>query len=138
MKQFRKDFLLRAFLAAGSGPVVLAIVYGILGAAGTVTAIPPQEVCLAILSVTFLAAIVGGMSAIYQVERLPLPCAIAIHGTVLYLAYILFYLVNGWLNTTIPIFTLIFFLGYGVIWLIIYILTKRNTDQLNRKLRSEL
>ena len=137
MKGFRKEFMLRALITAGGGPVVMAVIYGILGATGAVTSLTPQEVSLAILSVTLLAGVVGGMSAIYQQEQLSLPCAIAIHGLTLYLAYVLFYLVNGWLNTSIPVFTLIFFLGYGVIWLIIYILTKRKTDQLNRKLQSE-
>ncbi len=137
MKQFLKEFFLRAIIAAGGGPVVLAIIYWILGATGTVTALTPHEVCLGIISVTFLAAAVGGMSAIYQMERLPLPCAIAIHCISLYVSYILFYLITGWLKTSIGIFTVIFFLGYAVIWLVIYITTRKRTEQLNRKLQSK-
>ena len=140
MKQFAKEFLLRGTLAAGGGPLVLATVYGILGQTGVVSSFSPREVCLGILTVTLLAVIVGGMTAIYQVERLPLVSAILIHGTGLYIAYILIYLLNGWLkHQLIPIliFTAVFLGGYAVIWFIIYNVTKEKTRKINRKLHSE-
>ena len=137
MKRFLKEFVFRAFMAAGCGPVVLAIIYGILGATGAVDTLTPKAVCLGILSVTLLAAIVGGMSAIYQQEQLPLPMAIAIHCISLYLTYVVFYLINGWLNASILAFSLIFFLSYGIIWLFIYFITKSKTEQLNRKLQKQ-
>ena len=136
MKNFLKEFFLRAFVSAGGGPVVLAIINGILGATGVVTSLSPSEVCMGILSVTILAGFMGGMSAIYQQEQLPLPMAIAIHAAALYAAYLLFYWVTGWLNGSIGVFTVIFCLGYGLIWLIIYIATRKKADQLNKKLQS--
>lgn len=141
MKAFGKEFLLRGLLACGGGPVVLAIVYGILGATGTVSHFSPREVCLGILTVTLLAFIVAGMTAIYQLEQLPLGSAILIHGAGLYTAYILIYLLNGWLKhqlIPIAIFTAIFIAGYAVIWLIIYCITKTKTEQINRKLKNNL
>lgn len=137
MKKFLSDFFLRGLLAAAGGPVVLAIVYGILGAAGAVSSFSPREVCMGILTVTLLALTVGGMTSIYQVERLPLISAILIHGGVLYAVYILIYLLNGWLKrqlVPIAIFTAVFIVGYAVIWTIIYLSTKANTDKLNKKL----
>lgn len=137
MKKIAKEFLLRGSMAAGGGPVVLAIVYGILGATGTVSSFSPQEVCLGILTITLLAFIVAGMTAIYQLEQLPIPSAILIHGAGLYLAYILIYLINGWLkHQLIPIlvFTAVFIVGYAVIWLIIYTFTRSKTEQINQKL----
>ena len=127
-------------MAAAGGPLVLAIVYGILGATGTVDALTPAEVCKGILTVTLLALTVGGMTAIYQVERLPLPAAIAIHGGVLYLAYILIYLSNGWLRSQwlpVAVFTVVFVLGYALIWLCIYLTIRSGTQRLNRKLRKD-
>lgn len=135
MKQFWKDFFFRGLLASSGGPIVLAIIYGILGATGTVSSFSPREVCMGIITVTMLAFTVAGMTAIYQVERLPLISAIMIHGGALYAVYILIYLINGWLKQQlIPIlvFTVIFILGYGLIWLIVYCITKRKTDQLNK------
>ena len=140
MKKFAMEFLLRGLLAAGGGPVVLAIVYGILGATGTVSSFSPHEVCMGILTVTVLAVFAGGMTAIYQVEQLPLMSAILIHGAGLYAAYILIYLINGWLEQQlipILIFTAIFIAGYALIWLCIYLTIKAKTDRINKKLRGE-
>lgn len=137
MKKFVSDFFLRGLLAAAGGPVVLAIVYGILGATGEVSSFSPGEVCMGILMVTLLALFVGGMTAIYQVERLPLASAIMIHGAALYLAYIGIYLINGWLKQAlvpIAIFSTAFILGYAIIWLFIYLNTKAKAQRINRKL----
>ena len=141
MKKFLKEFLLRGLIACSGGPIVLAIVYGILGATGTVSHFSPNEVCMGILTVTLLAFIVAGMTAIYQMEQLPLISAILIHGIGLYVAYILIYLLNGWLQQQlipIAIFTTAFIAGYAVIWLIIYCITKAKTDALNKKLKEKL
>ena len=139
MKTFLKEFLFRGLMAAAGGPIVLAIVYGILGATGAVSSFSPREVCLGIFTVTLLAFTVAGMTAIYQLEQLPLSSAILLHGAGLYATYILIYLINGWLKQQlIPIlvFTGIFIAGYAVIWLIIYFAIKAKAEQLNKKLES--
>ena len=140
MKGFWKDFLLRGLICAGSGPLVLAIIYGILGATGATQSLTPREVCLGIITITVLAFFAAGMTAIYQLEQLPLVSAILIHGIGLYVAYILTYLINGWLvQQLIPIliFSGIFIVGYGVIWAIIYFINRTKTTQLNEKLKSQ-
>ena len=137
MKAFWKDFVLRGLMVAAGGPVILAIVYGILGATGAVSSFSPREVCLGILTVTLLAFIVAGMTAIYQLEQLPLATMILLHGLALYIAYLIIYLMNGWLKSQlIPVlvFTGIFIAGYAVIWGIIYCVTKNSTKDLNKKL----
>lgn len=137
MRKFVKEFLFRGLICAAGGPLVLAIIYATLGATDAVSSLSPREVCLGIVSVTLLAFIVAGMTAIYQLEHLPLLSAILIHGAGLYAAYILTYLINGWLEQQlIPIlvFSAIFIAGYAVIWLLIHIFTKAKTEQLNRKL----
>ena len=138
MKKFWKEFLLRGLVCASGGPIVLAIIYGVLGATGAVEHFSPGEVCMSILTITLLAFIAAGMTAIYQMEQLPLPIMILLHGGVLYIAYILTYLMNGWLhNSLVPIaiFTGIFIAGYAVIWLIIYYVEKSKTESLNKKLK---
>ena len=139
MKKFLKEFLLRGLICAAGGPLVLAIIYGILGATGTVNALSPMEVCRGILTITLLAFIAAGMTAIYQLEQLPLPTMILLHGGALYIAYLLTYLINGWLlNQLMPIliFTGIFIAGYAVIWLVIYCIEKAKTEKLNKLLES--
>lgn len=138
MKKFVLEFLRRGLVVAAFGPVVLAVVYGVLGAAGVLESLTPAEVCRGILTITLLSFIAGGMTAVYKLERLPLLSAALIHAGVLYLDYLLIYLVNGWIRrslTVIGIFTLCFVVGYALIWLGIYVGTRAKTEQLNRKLR---
>ena len=137
MKQFWKEFLIRGLVACGFGPVILAIIYGILGATGTVQTLTPAEVCKGILSITLMAFIAGGVTAVYQFEQIPLFLAILGHGVALYLDYLMIYLVNGWIAqgiTPLVVFTLIFVVGYALTWLMIYILTSKGTTRINRML----
>ena len=139
MKAFGKEFFLRGLICAAGGPVVLAIIYGILGATGTVEYFSPREVSTGILTITWLAFVAAGMTAIYQQEQLPLPTMILIHGGVLYGAYLLIYLVNGWLQaqmTPILIFTGIFVVFYSLIWLVIYLTNKLRAEKLNKLLEN--
>ncbi len=138
MKKFWKEFLFRGLIACGGGPLVLAIIYSILGSTGAVTALTPREVCLGILTILVLAFFAAGMTAIYQIEQLPLPTAILLHGLGLYVAYILTYLINGWLKQQlipILIFTGIFITGYALIWSVIYFSIKAKTKRLNKILK---
>lgn len=140
MKKFWKEFLFRGLICAGGGPIVLAIIYGILGATGAVEAFSPREVYMGILTITLLAFIAAGMTAIYQLEQLPLASMILLHGGALYVAYILTYLLNGWLhNSLIPIliFTGIFLACYALIWLIIYCMEKAKAEKLNKALKKQ-
>lgn len=139
MKKFWKEFLFRGLLCAAGGPVVLAIIYGVLGATGAAESLSPAEVCKGILTITGLAFVAAGMTAIYQIEQLPLPLAIQLHGGILYIAYILVYLLNGWLQNQLKpilVFTGVFIAGYGVIWLIIYHITRAKARKINEKLKA--
>jgi len=140
MKKFVLEFLSRGLIASGIGPIVLAIVYLILQQAAAVETLSVNQVCIGIFSITGLAFIAGGMNAIYQIERLPLMVAILIHGSILYISYLVTYLLNDWLDLgalPIIVFSAIFVVGYIVIWAIIYSIIKRNTDQLNKMLKQK-
>ena len=137
MKQHIKAFCIRGLTAAAGGPVILAIIYGILGRCGVVESLTPNEVALGILSITLMAFIAAGITVVYTVEQLPLPMAILIHGGVLYLDYLLMYLLNDWIpKDGIGMFTLIFVLGYAAVWLVIYLSNRLKTAQINKKLHS--
>jgi hypothetical protein len=82
--------------------------------------------------------VAAGMTAIYQMEQLPLPIMILLHGGALYLTYIVTYLMNGWLQkslVSILIFTGIFLAGYGLIWCIIYFVERAKARRLNQLLK---
>lgn len=138
MKQHIKNFFLRGFLAASGGPVVLAIVYGILGATDSIESLSPGTVCMGVLTVTLMAFLASGVTEVYQMEQLPLMTAILIHAAVLYLDYLLIYLLNGWLQKRlipILIFTSVFLAGFALVWLLIWLSIRAKTQKLNRKLR---
>lgn len=140
MKRNIAEFCRRGLIAGSFGPLILAVIYLILQHQGVVERLTVNEVCTGIFSLTVLAFIAGGMNIIYQSERLPLMLAISIHGAVLYISYLATFLINGWLQqgmAPILIFTVIFVIGYIVIWVIIYAATKKNTEKLNRMLREK-
>ena len=138
MKKNIMEFIRRGLIACGFGPIVLAIVYLVLQKCAIVETLTVNEVCLGIFSLSALAFIAGGINVVYQVERLPLMVAILIHGGVLYVSYLVTYLINNWLARGIKpvlVFTVIFILGYFIIWAAIYSTTKKSTAQMNEKLK---
>ena len=140
MKSYIKGFIRRGLAACGLGPLVLAVLYLILHRQGVINMLTVEQVCLGIFSLTGLAFVAGGLNVIYRIERLPLMAAISVHGGVLYAAYLLTYLLNGWLEQgilPILVFTGIFLIGYLTIWAVIYAIVRRNTNQLNRILQKK-
>ena len=140
MKKNIQDFIQRGFTACGFGPIVLAIIYLVLQKQAAVDTLSVDEVCRGIFSLSALAFVAGGVNVVHQMERVPLTVAILIQGIVLYVGYLGTYLVNDWLEwSELPIlmFTGIFILLYLVIWGIIYVTTKKNTAELNEKLKQK-
>lgn len=136
--KYWKMFLLRGLVAMGFGPIVLAIVYAILGFAGVAEVISVNEMTIGILTITALAFLCGAATLVFQIEELALSKAITFHGIILYIAYAIVYLTNGWLeNGLVPFvaFTGIFVVIYALIWLFIYIITKNSADKLTKKMR---
>ena len=137
MKTNILKFIQRGFTGATFGPIVLAVIYWILGLTKVIDSLPINEVVLGIVSISVMAFIAAGITMIYEVENLPLISAILIHGFTLYIDYAIMYLVNGWLaDGLIPflVFTGIFVVGFAVTWLIIYFIIKSNTNKINQKL----
>ncbi len=140
MKTFIFEFFRRGLIACGFGPMILVILYLILYHHGEIQLLTVPEVCLGIVSLSVLAFVVGGMNAVYQLERLPLTAAIFIHGSVLYISYLVTYLLNSWLEqgvTPILIFSVIFVVGYLLIWAIIYFVTHKRTVKINEILEKK-
>lgn len=140
MKRFLKEFCKRGLIAFGFGPVIVAIVYLCIAWSGVEDTLTLTEAGKQILLVSVMAFLASGVTAVYQVERLPLPFAIFIHATVLYIDYLGVYLINGWLkNAIIPIivFSVIFAVGFALVWLIVYIVTKKSAINLNSKLNTK-
>ncbi|MBP0963433.1 MAG: DUF3021 domain-containing protein [Oscillospiraceae bacterium] len=139
MKKHLIDFLRRGLCACGIGPLVLAIVYLCLHATGTATDISTAVAAKNILTITLMAFIAAGITVVYQIEELPLFPALLLHGVVLYLDYLMIYLCNGWLaqgRTPLLAFTVIFVVGYALVWVVIYLVNKAKTKKLNQSINS--
>ena len=134
------EFLRRGVSACGFGPLILAILYLFLKNQGAIDTLTVIQVCVGIFSLSALAFIAGGMNVVYQIERMPLMVAILIHGSVLYLSYLVTYLLNDWLEwgvAPVLVFTAVFVFGYLVIWAIIYSVIKKKTEKLNEILKEK-
>ena len=137
MKKYISIFLHNGLHALGFGPIVWAIVYFFLERNGIVEVLTVRKAIIEIMTVSFLAFVAGGINVIHKIERIPVTVAIFIHGIVLYLDYVMIYLLNGWLDSNIVpllVFTACFFVGYAIVWLIIYFVINRNTTRMNQKL----
>ena len=138
MKKYVKDYFIRGAMFAWGGPVILAIVWAALQAAGVVTELTVNEVVLGIITTTVMAFIAAGVSIVYQIENLPKAFAGLIQMSVLYIDYLGFYLLNGWIPLNhIWLFTLIFVAVFAVIWFSIYIPIKLKVKKMNRMLNKE-
>ena len=137
MKKFVKDFALRGMIAAGFGPLILVSIYLSLQLSGIIISIPTSQVNLNIISSLILAFIAGGISAIFNVEKISLGVATLIDAIVIYLDYLIIYLINNWIKAQfIPllIFTFVYIIGYLIIWAIIYHKVKSQVSSINQKL----
>ena len=135
MKKMMKEFIFRGLIAAGFGPIVYGIVIFIIETCGVNAMQDSGMILKAILSTYMMAFICTGASVIWQNERLGLGYSALIHGTVIYISYLITYLLNGWLDhDKIGQFSIIFVSGYILIWLIIFITEKLKAKKLNQQL----
>lgn len=138
MKNYIKNFCIRGAMFAWSGPVITVIVWSILQSSGVISFLTVSQVTLGVITTILLAFIAAGITTIYQIDTIPISFAGLIHMAVLYIDYLGFYLINGWLRTDkIWIFSVIFAAGFVLIWMSIYISVKVKTDKLNKILKKE-
>ncbi len=138
MKQFIKVFLHRGALFCGLGPVIMAIVYIFLSASGVVETVAVSTLIREIFTSTLMAFIAAGISAVYTVDRLALPVAGLIQGSVLFADYLIIYLLNGWIPfkwQAIALFTAIFLAVFLTICLIIYLSVRAKIKKLNEQIQ---
>ena len=116
MKQFIKEFCKRGLMFAWGGPFITAIVWFSIHAAGKLETLTVTEAVIGIITTTVLAFIAAGISVIHQTENVPKAFAALIQAAVLYVDYLGFYLLNGWIPLErVWIFTVIFVAVFAII-----------------------
>ena len=138
MNEYVRKFLRRGLVFGGFGPVVMGIVFLILGETLEDFYIEGWQICLAVVSTYLLAFCHAGASVFNQIEGWPLAKSLAIHFTTLYVAYVTTYMVNTWISFE-PVAILIFtgaFIGiYAMTWGVVVISIKSVERKLNKKLK---
>ncbi|MBE6703215.1 MAG: DUF3021 domain-containing protein [Ruminococcaceae bacterium] len=137
MNRHVKIFLHRGLLFAGFGPIVLGIVYLILGATLNNFSLSGWEVLLGIISTYLLAFIQAGASVFNQIESWPIAKSLGIHFLTLFAAYSLCYIANAWIPfepMVLLIFCAAFVVTYLVIWFTVYLCAKNAGKRFNRQL----
>ena len=132
------QFLHRGMLFAGFGPIIAGMVYLVLSFSLENFSLTGPQMFLAILSTYLLAFFQAGGSVFNQIEEWSLPKSLFCHFSLLYVCYVLCYLVNSWIPFEIgvvAIFTLVFVVGYAVIWLTVFLAVKGVSRKLNGRLQ---
>ena len=122
----------------GFGPIVYGIVMVILHLCNVDTSSNGLVIFKGIISTAIMAFVIAGTSVIWKQEEIQISKKIAIHFLVLYSLYLLIYLLNDWIKKdlkVIGIFTLVFVLGYILIWLVIYLVEKNRAKKLNEYIK---
>ena len=121
----------------GFGPIIVGIIYMILSCSIKEFSLNGVQMFSAILSTYILAFLQAGASVFNQIEKWPISKSLLAHFSVLYLAYVSCYLINSWIPfewSVVLLFTLIFVVGYFVIWFTVYFIDKSTTKKFNKKL----
>ncbi len=137
-KQYVKAFLHRGMLFAGFGPVIVGIVYLIEGLTAGDTSITTTNLFVLITTSYLLAFLVAGCSVFYQIENWGLVKATFFHMVSLYVTYLSCYVLNNWITadwTTVGIFSIIFLVGYLIIWGCIQISVRTTAKKFNKKIQ---
>ncbi len=138
MKNYIKQFCLRGLLFAWGGPVVVAIVWLILHANGSMDSISPVKASIAIISSAGLAFLAAGISIVNQIEKLPKGFAFLIQGAFLYVIYVAIYLLNGWIQIKhLPIFSGIFAAVFVASWMPGYLISRHRVKKMNALLQTD-
>ncbi len=136
MNKYIKDYLLRGLIFSGFGPIIYGIICLIIELIGNYK-ITGIQVFSGIITTYIIAFVHAGSSVFPQTENISKVKALFLQLISLYSVYTIGYLLNGWIPFNIIVFIIYsscFIGGFLLIWLIIYLSTKRQVKLLNDKL----
>lgn len=138
MNKYLKSFLHRGLMFGGFGPVVVGIVFAILGATLENFHIDGWQILLAVTSTYLLAFVQAGASVFNQIEHWSVAKSLLWHFVTIYCAYSLCYVANAWIPfepMVLVIFTAVFVVTYFIIWLSVYFAVKATERKLNKRMQ---
>ena len=136
MNKYVREFLHRGLMFAGFGPIVFGIVILCISYSETV-ALTGKEVLMGIISIYAIAFIQAGATVFNQIEHWSVPKSVFCHFGLLYVVYSLAYVANSWIPfkaEVLGVFTVIFVVGFFLIWGIVYFAVRSTGKKFNEKL----
>ena len=137
MNKYVREFLHRGMMFAGFGPIVFGIVILCISYSETVT-LTGKEVLMGIISTYAIAFIQAGATVFNQIEHWSVPKSVFCHFGLLYVVYSLAYVANSWIPfkaEVLGVFTVIFAVGFFLIWGIVYLAVRSTGKKFNEKLK---
>ena len=137
MNKYFKEFLHRGLMFGGFGPIIVGIVFAILGVSIEDFHIDAWQILLAIVSTYVLAFVQAGASVFNGIESWSLAKSLGLHFLTLYVAYSTCYVVNSWIPfepIVLVIFTVIFAVTYFFVWFLVYSIIKATERGLNKRI----
>lgn len=141
MNYYVKEFLKRGLIFSGLGPIVAGIVYVIIELSGTKLSLSGFEVFLAILTTYIIAFVQAGSSVFNQVEKWSKVKSMFFQLISIYVVYIGGYLLNKWIPFKIEVIIIVsvtLIAIFLIIWLTVFLITKKVSKNLNDKLNAEI
>lgn len=138
MNKYLKDYLIRGLMFSGIGPLIFGIVALIIYLNDNIK-LTGIEIISGIFTTYVIAFVHAGSSVFPQIENFSKIKALFLQLISLYLAYTIGYLINGWIPFNIIVFIIYsscFIGGFLLIWLIVYLLTKREVNKMNESLNN--
>ena len=138
MNKYFKEFLHRGLMFGGFGPIIVGIVFAILGVSIEDFHIDAWQILLAIVSTYVLAFVQAGASVFNQIEHWSVGKSLLWHFVTIYLAYSLCYIANVWIPfepMVLLIFTVAFAVTYFIVWFSVYFTVRATQKRLNKNLR---
>ena len=137
MNKYVKEFLCRGLMFAGFGPIILGIVILCITYFGGVTEYSALPIFGGIVTTYILAFVQAGATVFNQIEHWSVPKSVFCHFGLLYVVYSLAYIANSWIPfkaEVLGVFTVIFVVGFFLIWGIVYLAVKSTGKKFNEKL----
>ena len=122
---------------AGFGPIVFGIIILCISYFDRVADHSALPIFSGIVTTYILAFVQAGATVFNQIEHWSVPKSLFSHFGLLYVFYSLAYVVNSWIPFKVEVlgvFTVIFVVGFFLIWGIVYLAVKSTGKKFNEKL----
>lgn len=137
MNKYVREFLHRGLMFGGFGPIVFGIIILCISYFDRVAELSALPIFGGIVTTYIIAFAQAGATVFNQIEHWSVPKSVFCHFGLLYIVYSLAYVANSWIPfkaEVLGVFTVIFVVGFFLIWGIVYLAVKSTGKKFNEKL----